>query len=223
MRILIIEDEKNLNKILTKKMTQEGYSVDSCLTGNEGYDFLTSTEYDCVILDVMLPGMNGFEILAKARKTGIDYPILMLTARDAVADRVDGLDMGADDYLTKPFALEELMARVRLVTRKRVAAKTNVYSIADLSVDVTTHMVTRAGREIDLSPKEYSILEYMIMNQGIALSREKIEYHIWNYDYEGGSNMVDVYIRYLRKKIDEDFDNKLIHTVRGTGYVLKEK
>ena len=223
MRILIIEDEKNLNKILTKKLTQEGYSVDSCLRGDEGFEYLTSAEYDCVILDVMLPGMDGFKILNEARKLGISYPILMLTARDAVADKVAGLDKGADDYLTKPFALEELLARIRLVTRKRTASKTNVYTIADLSVDATTHIVTRGGNEIDLSPKEYSILEYMIMNQGIALSRDKIEAHIWNFDYEGGSNMVDVYIRYLRKKIDENFDTKLIHTVRGTGYVLKGK
>lgn len=222
MRILIVEDEKNLNRILNEKLTREGYSVDSCLDGKEGLDFLLCTEYDAVVLDIMLPGIDGIEILKKARSKGIEVPIIMLTAMDTVADRVAGLDHGADDYLTKPFALDELMARIRVLTRKGGGKKTNLLSLCDLEVDIASHEVRRNGKTIDLSSKEFSILEYMILNKEVVLSREKIEEHIWNYDYEGSSNMVDVYIRYLRKKIDEGYKDKLIHTVRGVGYVLRE-
>lgn len=224
MRILIVEDEKNLNRILTKKLTQEGYSVDSCFDGEEGLAFLESTEYDVVLLDIMLPVMDGMTVLKTARQKGIHCPIMMLTAKDAVSDKVAGLDHGADDYLTKPFALDELMARIRVLTRKSSASpgKTSRLGIADLEMDISSRTVTRGGQEISLSAKEFSILEYMILNRDVVLSREKIESHIWNYDYEGSSNMVDVYIRYLRKKIDEGHDKKLIHTVRGVGYVLKE-
>ena len=170
----------------------------------------------------MMPGLSGLEVLKKIRATGNSLPVLFLTAKDAVPDRVAGLDAGADDYLTKPFAFDELLARIRVMLRKHSGKSENIYRIANLSVDINTHTVCRNDNPISLSSKEFSILEYLIRNQGIVLSREKIEQHIWNYDYEGSSNLVDVYIRYLRRKIDEGYSPKLIHTVRGAGYVLKE-
>ncbi|MBQ9157388.1 MAG: response regulator transcription factor, partial [Eubacterium sp.] len=173
-------------------------------------------------LDIMLPGLSGLEVLSRARARDIDTPILLLTARDSVADKVQGLDAGADDYLTKPFALEELLARIRMLLRKKAGSKTNSYQLADLILDVTSHRVVRAGQEINLSAREFALLQYLMVNRGQTLSRQQIEDHLWDYSYEGASNMVDVYIRYLRKKIDEGFEPKLIHTVRGVGYVIKE-
>ena len=222
MRILLVEDEKDLNSVLSRHLKNHGYAVDSCLDGVNAVDYLRSADYDAVILDIMLPGKNGWEILEWARNRGMDVPILLLTAKDAVADKVRGLDAGADDYLTKPFSLEELLARLRMVLRKRSGSRTNRYTLADLTLDVSTREVTRGGTHIDLSAREFALLHYLIVNRGQPLSREQIENHLWGYDYEGASNMVDVYIRYLRKKIDADFESKLIHTVRGVGYVLKE-
>ena len=177
--------------------------------------------YDAILLDVMLPGKSGFEILEDMRKSGNNTPVLMLTARDTVEDKVRGLDSGADDYLTKPFSFDELMARIRMITRKRSGNSTNVYKYKDLVVDSGAKKVTRNGVEISLSAKEFALIELLIINQGIVLSRDEIESHLWDYNYEGASNMVDVYIRYLRKKIDEDQEIKLIQTVRGQGYVLR--
>lgn len=222
MRILVAEDEKSLNRIITKQLASSGYSVDSVFNGADAYDCLRMTEYDGAVLDVMMPEADGFSVVKKIRSEGIDTPILFLTARDSIEDRVEGLDLGADDYLIKPFAFEELLARVRVLVRKKSSHSTSIITAGDLSVDTASRKVTRAGREIFLSAKEYELLRYLAINKGIVLRREKIENHIWNYDYEGGTNVVDVYIRYLRKKIDEDFETKLIHTVRGAGYVLKE-
>ncbi len=222
MRILIAEDEKDMNNIIAKKLRLEGYSTDSCYDGLEALDLIKFTDYDAIILDVMMPKCDGFAVITEMRKNEISTPVIFLTARDTIADKVQGLDLGANDYLVKPFSFEELLARIRAMTRKTTGNLTNIYTIADLTVDCTTRTVMRNNIAITLSAKEYAILEYLILNQDIVLSREKIENHIWNYDYEGGTNVVDVYIRYLRKKIDENFDNKLIHTVRGMGYILSE-
>lgn len=221
MRILFAEDEKSLNKIITKQLKAAGYSVDSCFDGGEAYDLITMTDYDAAIFDVMMPVMNGFDLVKKIRAKGIDVPVLFLTARDSIEDRVTGLDIGADDYLVKPFSFDELSARLRVMTRKKYGKKTGVITIDDLSINTASMHVERAGKNIPLSAKEYELLRYLAMNKGVVLSRGKIEDHIWNYDYEGGTNVVDVYIRYLRKKIDDGFDKKLIHTVRGAGYVIK--
>ena len=225
MRILIAEDERDLNNLLKKRLEKQKYSVDACFDGEEALDYLAAADYDAVILDIMMPKKNGLQVLQHIRNRKKNTPVLLLTARDSVEDRVAGLDAGADDYLIKPFAFEELLARIRVMLRKNSSAetKTNVVKIADLTVDLNTQKVYRGDKEISLSSREFSILRYLCMNKGIMLSRDKIEEHIWNYDYAGGSNVVDVYIRYLRKKIDEGFSPKLIHTVRGAGYVLREE
>lgn len=223
MRILIVEDEKNLNRIIKKQLESAGYSVDACIDGLEAKDYMEMTEYDVIILDIMLPGMDGLQLLKWARQNELQSQIIMLTARDSIEDRVNGLDMGADDYLTKPFAFEELMARIRMLLRKKSGNKTNVYKAGDLELNVNTMKVIRGGKDIVLTAREFAVLRYLMANKGIVLSREKIEEHLFDYDYEGASNVVDVYIRYLRKKIDEGQDSKLIHTVRGSGYVLKEE
>ena len=211
MRILLAEDEMDLNDILTMKLSDAGYSVDSCLDGEEALLYLSSAAYDVVILDIMMP-----------KRKGMNTPVLFLTARDAIEDRVRGLDAGANDYLVKPFSLDELMARVRVLTRAFHGSSGNVLTADDLTMDIASHEVKRGGKQIPLSAKEYQLLEYLLHNKGIVLSREKIENHIWNFDYEGGTNVVDVYISYLRKKIDGKGQKKLIHTVRGAGYVLRE-
>ena len=223
MRILIAEDERSLNRVIKKQLTAAGYSVDYCFDGGEAYDCLSMTEYDLAVLDVMMPVLDGFELVRRLRAVGNSAPVIFLTARDDIEDRVCGLDIGADDYLVKPFAFDELLARIRVVLRKHSGGRTSVLTVGDLEVDTAARKVRRAGREINLSAKEYELLHYLLLNKGIVLSREKIENHIWNYDYEGGTNVVDVYIRYLRKKLDDGFDKKLIHTVRGMGYVLREE
>lgn len=223
MRILVVEDERDLNNIIAKKLKVEGYSTDSCYNGDEALEYMELTEYDAIIMDIMMPIKNGLQVVKEMREKNNKTPVLFLTAKDSIEDRVTGLDIGADDYLVKPFAFDELMARIRVMTRKMVGSVSNVFTIGDLVVDCTGHIVTRQGNNISLSAKEFSLLEYLIRNKEIVLTREKIENHIWNYDYEGGSNMIDVYIRYLRKKIDDGYNKKLIHTIRGTGYVLREE
>lgn len=223
MRILLAEDEKDLNSIVSKKLSSEGYSVDSCYDGQAAIDILSYTDYDAVILDIMMPKADGFAVLSYIRESGKTTPVLFLTAKDAVSDRVKGLDSGANDYLVKPFSLEELSARIRAMTRTSFGTSSSVITVADLELDTAGKTVKRGGREITLSAKEYSLLEYLMLNRGKILSRDKIEDHIWNFDYEGGTNVVDVYISYLRKKIDDGFDKKLIHTVRGRGYVIREE
>ena len=223
MRLLLAEDELDLNKVITKKLTAAGYSVDSCHDGQSALEYLRMAEYDVAILDIMMPHLSGMELLKTMRQEGNATPVLFLTARDAISDRVEGLDAGANDYLVKPFAFEELFARIRVLTRQSVGHASNVFSVGDLFVDVAQHRTTRNGQEIALTVKEFALLEYLIQNKNTVVSREQIEGRIWNFDYEGASNMVDVYIRYLRKKIDDPFEKKLIHTVRGRGYVLREE
>ena len=221
MRILIAEDEKSLNRILAKQLKAAGYSVDCAFDGEEADDFLFSGEYDAAVFDIMMPRLDGISLVKKMRNRGDSTPVLFLTARDSIEDRVTGLDTGADDYLVKPFAIEELLARLRVMLRKNTEHKSSIITVDDLVIDTSSMEVRRGEKSIKLSAKEYELLHYLAVNCGIVLSREKIENHIWNYDYEGGTNVVDVYIRYLRKKIDEDFETKLIHTVRGAGYTLK--
>lgn len=222
MRILVVEDEKRLNRIISEALEDEGYSVDSCFNGLDALDYAAGADYDVIILDIMMPRMDGLEVVRRLRSGGNSTPVLFLTARDSVADRVTGLESGGDYYLVKPFDFQELMAVVRVMTRKYTGNRSNVYTIADLRLDATAKTVTRAGKSIELTAKEFALLEYMLRNKGVVLSREMIENNLWNYDYEGGTNVVDVYVGYLRKKMDTGFDRKLIHTVWGTGWVLKE-
>ncbi len=222
MRILVVEDERDLNEIIGKQLAADGYSVDSCFDGEEAIDILDYTEYDGVVLDIMLPKADGFAVLKSLRDKGKNTPVLFLTARDSIEDRVLGLDSGADDYLVKPFALKELSARVRAMTRHFYGNVSNEIVIGDLRLNRESHQVKRGENNISLSVKEFALLEYLMINKGKVLSRENIENHIWNFDYEGGTNVVDVYIRYLRKKIDEGYDRKMIETVRGSGYVIRD-
>ncbi len=223
MRILVVEDERDLNRILTKTLTAEGCSVDACFDGLEALDYLSGASYDVIVLDRMMPRMDGMELLSRLRGQGDETPVIFLTAKDAVSERVRGLDAGADDYLVKPFSFDELMARIRVVTRKHSGSTTNLFTVGDLTVDTGAHTVRRGEKNINLSTKEFALLEYMIRNKGVVLSRESIENNLWNYDYSGGSNVVDVYISYLRRKIDSGWPQKLIHTVWGVGWVLREE
>ncbi len=221
MRLLVVEDEKKLNDLITKKLEKEYYGVDSCFDGEEAIRYVEGTEYDAIILDIMLPKFDGFEVIKRIRAKKNKVPILLLTARDNIDDKVKGLDYGADDYLVKPFIFKELMARIRVLLRRNSGNADNVITVANLKVDLDAKTVFRDGVLIKLSGREYSILEYLIRNKGKILPRERIEDHIWNYEYEGGTNVIDVYIRYLRKKIDDSYTPKLIHTIRGLGYVLR--
>ncbi len=221
MRILVVEDARDMNHLIVKMLKKAGYSVDGCFDGQEALEYLLGADYDAILLDVMLPKLDGYQLLQQLRSKGVDTPVLFLTARDAVADRVKGLDLGADDYLVKPFDFDELLARIRAMTRKRAGSKSNQFTLADLTVDTERRIVKRAGVEISLLPKEFTILEYMMRNQGIVLSREQLENQIWNYEYSGSSNNVDVYISRLRKKIDSGHAVKLLHTLRGVGWVLR--
>ncbi len=223
MRILVAEDEQDLNRLMVQALERAGYSVDSCYDGADALDYAAGADYDCILLDIMMPKADGRTVLRTLRSRGYAVPVIFLTALDSVQDRIDGLDLGADDYLVKPFDMAELLARIRAATRKYGGQKTTVLTAGDLSLDTVTHGVTRAGQTINLSAKEYAILEYLLRNKGAVLSRAQLENHIWNYDYAGGSNVVDVYIAYLRKKVDAPFDKKLIHTVRGAGWVLREE
>lgn len=223
MRILVAEDEHDLNAVLTKALTIEGYSVDSCFDGEEALQYAELADYDALVLDIMMPKMSGIEVLKSLRRKGSKVPVLILTAKDRITDRVIGLDSGADDYLAKPFSFDELFARLRVITRRASGNATNTITVGDLEVDCEKKLVYRGGKEIKLTSREFSILELLVRNKGIVLSREKIEEHILSYDYDGSSNIIDVYIRYLRRKIDDDFDVKLIQTIRGFGYVIREK
>lgn len=221
MRILVVEDARDMNRLIEKTLKKDGYSVDCCFDGEEALTCLMGAEYDAVLLDVMMPKLDGYSLLKQLRDRNFDTPVLFLTAKDAVADRVRGLDLGADDYLVKPFAFDELLARIRAMTRKRARNRKNQFSIADLTVDIERRTVFRDGKEITLIPKEFSLLECLIRNQGVVLSREQLENQIWNYEFSGSSNNIDVYISRLRKKIDTGDRPKLLHTIRGVGWVLK--
>lgn len=223
MRILLVEDEKSLNSIIAKRLRSEHYSVDACLDGLDAIDHLACAEYDAIVLDIMLPGASGLEVLAALRKKKDKTPVLLLTARDAIEDRVKGLDAGADDYLVKPFAFEELLARIRVMVRRGNNAADDLFTLSDLEIDFQARTVTRAKIPIALTGKEFDVLEYLARNAGTVLTRDRISQHLWSYDYEGGSNIIDVFIRYLRKKLDDGYEKKLIHTVRGVGYVLREE
>ena len=222
MRILVAEDEKNLNRIITEALQDEGYSVDPCFNGLDALEFCAGADYDVIVLDINMPRMDGLSVVRRLRERGDATPVLFLTARDSVADRVAGLESGGDYYLVKPFDFKELMAVVRAMTRKYTGNRSNVYTIADLTLDAQGKTVTRAGRSIELTSKEFALLEYTLRNRGVVLTREMIENNLWNYDYEGGTNIVDVYVGYLRRKMDTGFDKKLIHTVWGSGWVLRE-
>jgi DNA-binding response OmpR family regulator len=223
MRLLFAEDEKDLNHVITKRLVQRGYTVDSCFNGNETWDYVSSCEYDAVILDIMMPGLDGVEVLTRMRSAGIRVPVLFLTARSGIEDRVAGLDKGANDYLVKPFVFEELLARIRVLIRSGGEHLTDVCEVGGLILDVGKRIVTRDGRRVNLSGKEFSLLEYLMRNRGSVLSRSRIEDHVWGYTIEGGTNVVDVYISYLRKKIDSGHERKLIKTVRGLGYMIGEE
>lgn len=224
MKILVVEDEKTLCKTIGKHLTAAGYTVDMCFDGSDALYYIEGTEYDAVVLDIMLPGIDGISVLKTIRDRQDLMPVLLLTAKSSIEDKVRGLDCGADDYLTKPFSLEELTARLRVLIRRRGGTggrADNTLKAGTLVLDTATRSAEREGKEIKLTAKEYSILEYLMRNQGVVLSRDKIEQHIWNYDYSGSSNVIDVYIRTLRKKIDAGYDEKLIQTVRGMGYVIR--
>ncbi|KOF57499.1 MULTISPECIES: response regulator transcription factor [Clostridium] len=220
-KILLVEDEKQMAMFIEMELVHEGYNVDTAYDGREGLKKIENGEYSLVLLDIMLPGLNGMEICKKVREFS-DIPIIMLTARGDVEDKVKGLDTGADDYLTKPFAIEELLARIRVIRRKN-SPKTNKneIKIRDIVMNRDTHEVTRAGKLIELTKKEYDLLEILLVNKDIVLTREQLIEKIWGYDYIGGDNVVDVFIRYLRGKIDDGYEDKLITTVRGVGYVIR--
>ena len=222
MRILVVEDERDLNRVIVKTLKREGYSVDSCFDGEEAIDYIYMTAYDAIILDILMPKKNGYEVLSYIREHKNQTPVLFLTAKDAFDDRIKGLDLGADDYLVKPFHFGELLARLRAMVRRNYGMTSSRLEVADLVLNGDTHTVTRAGNDIDLSAKEFSMLEYFMQNEGIVLSRKRLEEHLWDFEYQGASNMIDVYIRHLRIKIDHDHEMKLIHTIRGVGYVLRK-
>jgi len=222
MRILVVEDDRDLNRIIVKKLKLEGYSVDSCHDGEEALDYISITAYDAIILDILIPKKNGYEVLSHIRKKKKPTAVLFLTAKDAPDDRIKGLDLGADDYLIKPFHFGELTARLRAMIRRSYGTTSNQLQVADLILNSDAHTVTRAGNITDLSAKEFSMLEYLMQNESIVLSRKRLEEHLWDFEYQGASNMIDVYIRQLRLKIDQPYKTKLIHTIRGVGYVLRE-
>ncbi len=221
-KILIIEDEKQLARLMELELYHEGYEVEVAYSGIEGLEKIKESDFQLVLLDLMLPGMDGYELCSKVREFS-DIPIIMVTARDIVSDKVKGLDTGADDYITKPFSTEELMARIRAQLRRNTKDKEKILKIADLEVDISKYRVKRAGKLVELTKKEYDLLVYLLENEGIVLSREDILNAIWGYDYYGETNIVDVYIRYLRSKIDDPYEKKLIQTIRGVGYVLRDE
>ena len=223
MRILIAEDEKDLREVTVKRLKAEGFGVDGCGDGKEALEYLEAADYNLVILDIMMPRMDGLTALKKIRQMGNPVPVLLLTAKDAVADRVAGLDAGADDYLTKPYAFEELLARIRALARRNSTEKSDILTAGSLSVELSSKRVMREGQEILLSAKEFALLETLLRHKGQVLSRAQLENQVWDFGFEGGSNIVDVYIRYLRRKVDDPFEKKLIHTIRGAGYVLREE
>lgn len=221
-KILIVEDEKQMSAFIEMELTHEGYKVDTAYDGREGLEMVERNEYNLILLDIMIPSLNGIEVCRRIRQFS-NVPIIMLTAKSDIPDKVLGLDVGANDYLTKPFAIEELLARIRVYTRNdAVKKKHDVIKVKDIIMNNITHEVWRDGREIQLTKKEYDLLETLLVNKNIVLSREKLIEEVWGYDYVGDTNLVDVFIRYLRSKIDEGHEDKLITTIRGVGYVIKD-
>jgi len=222
MRILLVEDEKKVASFIKKGLEEEFYSVDVAYDGKEGQRLALTEEYDLIILDIMLPFKDGFTVLKELRNEKISIPVLFLTAKDTLSDKVQGLDSGADDYLPKPFAFEELLARVRALLRRTTAEKNLILKALDLSLDIQTHSVTRNNIEISLTPKEYSILEYLLRNKNRVISRTMLSEHVYDYHFDSDTNVIDVYINKLRNKIDKGFDVSIIHTIRGVGYMIKD-
>ena len=221
MRILVVEDGKDLNSIICSKLIKEGYNVDACYDGMAALDYMEAEHYDGAIMDIMIPGKDGVTVLRNMRENGIQVPVLFLTAKTETRDIVKGLDAGASDYMTKPFEFSELMARLRVMLRTQTAVNENVITCGSLVVDMNNRQAVRDGVTIDLTVREYAILEYLARNKNMVVTREQIRANIWNVEEDINSNVVDVYIRYLRKKIDDDFEEKLIHTIRGVGYRLE--
>jgi len=221
MRILVIEDERKIASFIKRGLREEGYTVDTAFDGEEGYRLTGENEYALIILDIMLPKLDGITLCRQLRNDGIESPVLMLTAKDSVQDKVRGLDSGADDYLTKPFAFEELLARIRALLRKG-AKRSASLQVGDLALDAAAHRVTRSGREIVLTMKEYALLAYLMRNVGTVVTRTMIAENIWELDFDTGTNIIDVYINYLRNKVDSGHEKKLIQTVRGRGYMVKD-
>jgi heavy metal response regulator len=222
VRILIVEDEKKVAGFIKKGLEEETYAVDVAYNGEDGLHMGQENQYDLIILDLMLPVINGLEVLSRLRKNKTDTPILLLTAKDSVEDKVTGLNTGADDYLTKPFAFSELLARIRVLLRRGKAETKTVLQIKGLSLDLVSHKVKRNDEEIELTGKEYSLLEYFMRNQGKVLTRTMIAEHVWDYNFDTFTNVIDVYVNHLRKKIDKGYPEKLLHTLRGVGYIMKE-
>jgi heavy metal response regulator len=222
MRILIVEDEKKVAAFIKKGLEEETYAVDVAYDGEEGLYLGLENQYDLVILDLMLPVIDGLEVLSRLRGNKVDTPILLLTAKDSVEDKVTGLNTGADDYLTKPFAFSELLARIRVLLRRGKAETKTVLQVDGLTLDLVSHKVNRNGEEIELTGKEYSLLEYFMRNQGKVLTRTMIAEHVWDYNFDTFTNVIDVYVNHLRKKIDKSYPDKLLHTLRGVGYIMKE-
>ncbi len=221
MRVLVVEDQPKLASLIRRGLSEEGYSVDVALEGHEGLIRATATDYDVIVLDVMLPGIDGFEVCRRLREQAVQSPVLMLTARDAVEDRIAGLDLGGDDYLTKPFEFDELLARLRALTRRGAIERQPVLEVGPLRLDPRSRRVWRGEAEVELSPKEFALLETFMRRPGEVLSRYDLLEHAWDFAYENRSNVVDVYVRYLREKIDRQFGTSSIETVRGAGYRLR--
>ena len=225
-KILLVEDEEKLARFVELELCHEGYSVTKAYNGRDGYDQAVLGGFDLILLDIMLPEINGMEVLRRLRYADCEIPVIMLTARDAVTDKVAGLDLGADDYITKPFAIEELLARIRSTLRKNTAQQRQTEAALicrGLSLDPLRHSVTVNGAPVDLTKREFDLLHYLLKNKGIVVTREQLLENVWDFDFDGGTNTVDVYIRFLRGKLDEAFDMKLIHTVRGVGYVIRDE
>jgi len=229
IKILLVEDEEKLARFVELELNHEGYSVKKAFTGREGLELAESGDFDLVLLDIMLPELNGMEVLRRLRRTS-KVPVIMLTARDETMDKVAGLDQGADDYITKPFAIEELLARIRATLRKKTGIEDNSNKGSDntltacgVTLDARRHTVSVNGKPVDLTKREFDLLHYMLLNKGIVVTRDMLMENVWEYDFDGGTNAVDVYIRFLRTKIDEVFDIKLIHTIRGVGYVIRDE
>jgi len=223
MRILLVEDEEKVSRFIVRGLTAESFAVDAAPDGQSGLELASTYNYDLIVLDLMLPGLNGTEVLRRIRRADHRVPILMLTARDAVADKVEHLEAGADDYLTKPFAFAELMARIKALLRRGSVDRPSVLRVADLEVDRLSQQVRRASRRIELTAKEYALLEYLIANSGRVLSRTMIIDHVWDQSFDGATNIVDVYVRHLRNKVDDGHEAKLIRTVRGVGYKISDE
>jgi DNA-binding response OmpR family regulator len=221
MRVLVVEDERKVGSFIKRAMEEESYAVDLCEDGAQGLDLALSGSYDVIVIDLMLPNLPGLEILRRIRKEKIHTPVLILTAQSKVDQKVKGLDAGADDYLTKPFAIDELVARVRVLLRRGTAESTGVLQVDDLILNPATREVTREGQRIDLTVKEYALLEYFMRHVGRVLTRPMISEHVWDQDFDTFTNVIDVYVNYLRNKIDRGRSRKLIHTIRGSGYMLK--